>query len=279
MAGVSAAAVTKASKGALAPAMVGKRIDADHECAVKYLQKQTESKAPELAPGIDALYERAVEVCRDSSRWSVNYIQKQLKIGRPRAAKLLETMKINGIVGNKTAKPEPEKEAKSPPSERVVSGKEAARDTKKSRALASATAALENPDNEESTIHMVPEDIAAFAHMTLRELILRFGTDAAFYDWLRATKEIEAISEKRLKNQATKGSLISRKLVQVGVIDTFNSAHLRLMKDGAKTIAASVISKHVSGSDVLEIEAYVSDILGSFIRPVKGKISRILRDA
>ena len=115
--------------------------------------------------------------------------------------------------------------------------------------------------------------------MTLRELLERFGTDTAFVDWLSATQKIEAINEKRLKNAQTKGTLISRDLVKVGVIDTFNSAHLRLLKDGAKSIAAGVISKNSSGAELSEVEAYVSDILGSFIKPIKNKIARVLKNA
>ena len=115
--------------------------------------------------------------------------------------------------------------------------------------------------------------------MTIRELTYRFGTDVRFLDWLKATKSIEDIHEKRLKNAQTKGTLISRGLVQVGVIDVFNSAHLKLMKDGAKSIAAGTVSKHAAGADLVEIETYISDILGSFIRPVKNKIKRALDNA
>ena len=125
----------------------------------------------------------------------------------------------------------------------------------------------------------VPDDISAFADMSLRELTDRFGTDEAFKFWLGATKTIEEINEKRLKNAQTQGTLISRQLVHVGVIDTFNSAHLRLLKDGAKSISAGVISKHESGAGLADIEDYVSDILGSFIKPVKAKIARVLKNA
>ena len=134
------------------------------------------------------------------------------------------------------------------------------------------------PEEREGTID-IPEDIQAFADFTLRELIEKFGTDTRFVDWLSATQKIEAINEKRLKNAQTKGELISRELVKNGVIDTFNAAHLRLLKDGAKSIAAGVISKHAGGAELSEVEAYVSDILGSFIKPVKGKITRVLKNA
>ncbi len=125
----------------------------------------------------------------------------------------------------------------------------------------------------------IPDDIREFAEFTLREVIDKFGTDVRFVDFLNAVQKIEAINEKRLKNAQTKGELISRVLVQNGVIDVFNSAHLRLLKDGAKSIAAGATSKYASGANLAEVEAFVSDILGSFIRPVKNKISRALKNA
>ncbi len=111
------------------------------------------------------------------------------------------------------------------------------------------------------------------------ELIEQFGTDTRFIDWLNATQKIEGINEKRLKNAATEGKLIARELVENGVINIFNSAHLRLLKDGAKSITAGVLSKHGGGAELAEIELFVTDILGSFIKPVKSKIVRILKDA
>ena len=96
---------------------------------------------------------------------------------------------------------------------------------------------------------------------------------------LRSLKSIEDIHEKRLKNAQTNGTLVARRMVEVGIIDVFNSAHLRIMADGAKTIAAGVVSKHAAGAADAEIENYVSDILGSFFKPVKGKVARTLKNA
>ncbi len=121
-------------------------------------------------------------------------------------------------------------------------------------------------------------DIETIGTMTLNEIITRFGSDVAFLDWLKATKEIETVIEKRLKNAQTKGTLISRRLVERGVIDIINSAHLRMLKDGAKSITAGVVSKTASGAELKEIENYVSDVLGSFIKPVKNKMVRCLQD-
>ena len=122
-------------------------------------------------------------------------------------------------------------------------------------------------------------DVANFETMTLAQLCGLFGTDERFKVWLSGRKTIIDIKCKELTLAKDKGELINRTLVKNHLIDTFNSAHLRLMKDGAKSIAAGVVSKHASGADIQEIENFVSDIVGSFIKPVKNKITRVLRNA
>lgn len=266
LAGVSAAAVTKAAKGPLLAAMDGKRVDVAHPVAVEYLAKQDRAQTPPPATGVDPLYEEAVETCERTGRYSASNLQRELKIGYTRATRIVATMKAAGVTSHKNAPPD--KREQSQPAPRAISGRQAANETKKRQ-----------PPPPQDQIFEVPEDIQTFAEMTLRELVERFGTDNRFLDWLNATQKIEAINEKRLKNAQTKGTLISRELVKHSVIDTFNAAHLRLMKDGAKSIAAGVVSKHSGGAELSEVEAFVSDILGSFIKPIKSKITRVLKDA
>ena len=124
----------------------------------------------------------------------------------------------------------------------------------------------------------VPQHITEYADMTLRDIISRHGTDVMFLDWLKATKEIENISEKRLKNAHTEGELVSRHLVKVGVIDPIDSVHTKLLTDGAKTIARRSIAMHEAGRSAGEIEKFVSEQMTSFIRPVKAKIAKALKN-
>lgn len=132
---------------------------------------------------------------------------------------------------------------------------------------------------EASTLTIeVPEDITEFADMTLRDLMSQFGTDTRFLDWLKATKEIEMINEKRLKNAITKGELVSRELVKSGVIDPIDSAHIKLLTDGAKTITRRTTAMHDAGRSLDEIEKFVVDQISSFIRPMKAKIARTLQN-
>ena len=282
LAGVNPSTTTRLCKTVLLAAWDGKRIDAAHPVAAEYLENKRLKQTQPAATGLDPLYEQAVKFCVEQRRFSISSLQRQFRIGYDRAKVIVDTMKAAGLVPKDydphKLLPDIEAEAipKSPPA--VLRGNAAKNATKKQLALAEANARTEADINSDMT-YDVPEDIQAFADFTLRELIERFGTDTAFIDWLKATKEIENINEKRLKNAQTKGELISRRLVENHVIDTFNSAHLRLMKDGSKSIAAGVVSKSAGGAELPEIEAYVSDIVGSFLKPVKNKIARALKNA
>jgi hypothetical protein len=266
LAGVNPSTVTRVSKTILSAAVVGKQIDSAHPDAVAYLEKQRHAATPPAAPGLDPLYQQAVESCASLNRWTPSNIQRACGTGYDRAVAIFETMKRLGVVPN------------------VVDGDEFTETLKtfiqKSRKPVGAAAVKEakkHAQNEDRIIE-VPEDIEEFADMTLRELISRFGTDVRFVDWLKATQSIEAINEKRLKNAQTKGELVSRHLVKIAIIEPIESAHVKLMTDGAKTIARRAAAMAQAGKPVAEIEAFAIDQISSFIKPVKAKVDRALRN-
>ncbi|MCH9712763.1 MAG: hypothetical protein K0U20_09085 [Proteobacteria bacterium] len=271
---VSAAAVTKASNSILKDAVEGRRIDANHPAVKKYIAEHTGATTDEPATGIDPLYEDALRLCNENGRFTVSNISRGLKIGVARAKKIFATMQAAGT--DKPGPLPPTANGAAPTTAKpVVKGHGAKNHTKK-------TAALENlNDSIESgtTLHEIPEDIKAFADMTLAELIKRFGTDGAFVDWLRAVKSIEDINEKRLKNAVTRGELVSRNLIKVGVIEPFDTAFNKLLTDGAKTIARRVCAMNGAGRSVEDCEDFVADQVSSFIKPAKAKISRTLKNA
>lgn len=143
-----------------------------------------------------------------------------------------------------------------------------------------ATADYKKPPRKKKTeyksepINEVPEHIVDYVDMTLRELIKRFGTDMAFVDWLKATKAIEDINEKRLKNAQTEGLLVSKELIKVAVIDPVNTTMQLLLTDGAKTMAKRVTTMSKAGRDLAECEKFIIDQIASFIKPMKTKIVR-----
>ncbi len=272
MAGVSAAAVTKAVKGPLLAAMDGKRIDAAHPVAVKYLVKQDRARTEPAATGLDPLYELAVQQCQASDKWSPSSLRAPLGIGLDRAKAIVAMMQAAGVVPNRES---PARTTARPPApaSRSVSGNEAVRATKKSEALERFN---EEPNTE---LREIPDDLARLADWTIRDVVHRWGTDVAFVDWLKAVKEIEMVAERRLKNAQARGELISRHVVKSGMIDTLDGAFTRMLTDGAKTIATREHSLVKTGATPQEIEDLVAKQLSTFIKPTKSKITRILRNA
>ena len=160
--------------------------------------------------------------------------------------------------------------APAPTAKKVVSGTAAANLTKKTDRT--------KPGGDDP-LQAVPEDIREFADWSLRDLAERFGTDTAFVDWLKATKSLEDIQEKRIKNAVAEGALVSRELIKNGVLDPINEAHKKMLTDGAKTIALRASTMSEAGEPLIEIEKLVKDQLGSFLRPMKARINRSMMHA
>lgn len=268
LADVNPSTITRACKTVLKDAMVGKhKIDSSHPSAVAYLEKHA-PKGAAPATGIDPLYEAAVFTCGGSGRYSATAIQKAHKIGWERAKAILETMRVNGMIPDNPKPQDPVDNTPIPPvidSASVPRGHVAKNQAKKA-------------GQYEEGSFTVPEYIGELADMTLRDLIMQFGTDVRFVDWLKATKEIEMINEKRLKNAESEGTLVSRRLVKVGILEPLDSAHVKLLTDGVKTIARRTVAMHDSGRDLADIEDFISDQVSSFLKPVKAKVARTLKD-
>lgn len=122
----------------------------------------------------------------------------------------------------------------------------------------------------------IPEDIQMYADMTLREIIKQFGTAQRFNDFLKAVKEIEMINERRLKNAEKQGQLVSRSLIKVGIIEPIDTAHNKLLTDGAKKIAVRCYAMAKSGKETEQLEMFVKETITSFIRPSKQKAVKTL---
>lgn len=272
IAGVSAATITRRIKDELSAAVAGSKIDSNHPAAKSFIKNLPEKdKAP--APGIDPLYQAAVDYCQYHGKFTASSISRKLKIGYQRAQRILTMIQAAGI--KPLSEEEKEKRKEPPP---LVKGVASKNKTKKQHSLKALNKKLDESENEtvdsETLIHEVPEDILAFADMTLRELIQRFGTEVAFNDWLKAVKQIEDINEKRLKNAATQGELVSRELVKIAIIDPINTVHTRLLMNGSKTIALRLTAMVSAKRTLKECEDFVAERITSFIKPMKDKIKR-----
>jgi len=124
-----------------------------------------------------------------------------------------------------------------------------------------------------------PEDVTEYLTWTLRDILAEHGTDIQFLDYLKAVEKLEMIAEKRLRNATTTGVLIARSVVKAGILDPVETAHVKLLTDGVKTITQRVVDMHASGRDREDIEATVLDIISSHIKPIKAKAKRVMRDA
>ena len=178
-AGITPGAVTKACKKMLAPATVGKRIDANHPAAIAYINNRTGN-----------------------------------------------TTTVNGWTAHNEAK---------------------------------KLAALEALKNE------------PFADMTLKQVVKKYGTEAAFSDWLKAIKLIEDIKEKRLKNTETIHELVNRDLIRTGVVESFDMVSDKLLTDGAKIIASNVTMMSSAGRSLEDCEYFVADQISNYIKMMKAE--------
>jgi len=280
-------ATTRAARTRLKHAMVGQRIDANHPDAIKYRERRLMRNAEEAAIGLDPLYEAAVDACRRSGKWNSNVLRKALGVGAVRSKKLYSLIELNGIAPKPGEKPPPPIE--DPPEPRKPPVLKAVRKSKPNpprvkEPIKDMPEGVEYDggrytiESDTRSLIEIPENIVVFLDWTLREVLRKFGTDAQFLDFLKATKEIEYINEKRLKNAKTKGELVARDLVKLGIIEPVETAHIKLLTDGSKTIARRGAAMIEAGRDVAELEAFVKDQISSFIRPIKTKVARVLKD-
>lgn len=253
LAGVTQAAVTKQTRGALAAAVTpAGQIDAAHPAVVAWLAERAKPKPPPVLPGIDPLFEQALQHCVDSGRWSANSISDALHVGKARGARLREQLAAAGHCppsGLKVEHPTPRA-----PAPRVVAPS------------GYAEAQWEVPDE--------PEDLAELEEWPLRQLKEVYGTASGFFGWLKGLKELEAVQEKRIKNAQLSGRLISRDIVKAAIVDRIDGFFTQLLTDGATTIASRACEMVKAGEDPQAVRAMVEDQLGSFIRPAKESMRR-----
>lgn len=246
------------------PACAGKRVDADHELVVAYLKKRAIPAPSEAAEGIDPLYEDAIAACRDSGRWTAKSVRAALKIGSVRAGRIMSLIKAAGRV-----------ESAPPPEPTVVT---LPPKPTKPRTTKLSKQAKREAETGEKRPPEIPSNIVEFLDYTLRDIIMQFGTDIRFEEYLKATKTIEDINDKRIKNAVAEGKLVSRELITKAVIDPIDSMHRKLLKGGSKTISMRLHRKFGAGDSVKKGEDDVRDQITSFIRPMKARVARMLKN-
>lgn len=244
LAGIEPATLRGLCRGALKPATHGTRIDLSHKRVIDYFDQRTKLKND------DPLYSAFLALWNDmGENATTQAIADTLQAGQRRVGDMYRAAVATGDI-----KP-------------IV----------KHRDKPGPLGALERRQRE--SLKDIPHDLSELMTWTLGEIIAKWGTATAFLDWLRATKMLEDIQEKQLKNAEKSGVLISRDIVKRGIIDPIDSAHIKLLTDGVKTVAKRAMAMTSAGRPQEDIEKFVGDQIGSFLRPLKAKISRALKHA
>ena len=262
-AGVSGAAISKACKGPLLDACEGKFIDLGHKSAIAYIESKQKGQTAPALEGIDSLYEEALEICKKAGKCSQSLLRDKLMIGSDRARKLVALIQNANIKDLEITAAAPAKREE--PKRAHVRGTAA----KKQKQI---------QDDDEELLELLDRNVAQYADMTLREIIKKFGTATRFAEYLRAMKEISIIEDREIKLAQMKGELVHRDLVSQLIIEPIDSAHVKLMRDGSKTIAVRMAAMHGSGADINEMQLVTSELIASFIKPVKSKVNKIVTE-
>lgn len=137
---------------------------------------------------------------------------------------------------------------------------------------------VDTPPSEDvaKVLNGLPPDIRELADWSLRRLIEQFGHSTAMEDYLKSLRIMEKIHAERLKNAREEGTVVSRDLVQRGVLEPFDLCFQRLLADGARTIATRVADMARAGESNESCEAFVSERLTDFIKGTKATAGRAL---
>lgn len=122
------------------------------------------------------------------------------------------------------------------------------------------------------------EAIGALGKLTLDEIGERFGGLKAFDVWQKRAKTKEEIREKRLKNEETEGSVISRDFVRTHIFGLLEALSRRLLSDASRTIARRLYSAAKAGVPIEEAEQTVRSILEQNLERSHDLAQRRLRE-
>lgn len=123
------------------------------------------------------------------------------------------------------------------------------------------------------------QELAKFGDMKLKDILRHHGTMTQFKDLLSATKLIEDIIEKRIKNAKISGDLISREHVHTFIFGAIEVMNIRLLQDAPRTIAARVISAWESGETSEQVEVIICDLISSQLQSMKKEVTKGMKSA
>lgn len=202
---------------------------------------------------------------------------KQLGVHRSQVTRWCEKQLAEGVVQGKV-------DLDHPVIRRWVDNLQVRADDKRTAAARQATQADEGDGNGAGKRPRPDVDAPDFADferigdLTVREIAELFGSQQTYMDYLIAAHKWEDTRGKRLKNDATEGTLISRELVRIHLFGALESMHRRLLGDAPKTIARRIYALAKADVPLEDGESAAKEILSSIIRPVRDKAAKTLDD-
>lgn len=298
---VTASAVSQACKTILGAACKGKLIDPEHPAALEYLRLNDplrKANMPNIVPGIDALYQDAVDFANGLGRLSASSIQNHFKIGYERARKIKNLIDAAGAFDEPLAGVEPvaavtelsvtEKRTMiqnaqrlldgiKPPAPPAKIGGDSLRAADERRDTEGSMFAPEVTGDELPGLVDFEEDgVDSLADWTLRDVVLKYGTHERFRGWLLAYKSIVDIGAKEIANAEKRGMLVPRVFIETHIIGNFDRAHINLMTDASQTIARRLIADIKAGATPEDCELFVAEQISRHIQEAKASIERAL---
>ncbi len=125
----------------------------------------------------------------------------------------------------------------------------------------------------------IPDYLESFADYTIREAVERWGTDVRMADFLRAVKEMEQASHRRIQNEQLRGKLVPKELIERHVFGLIENAFSRLLNDTPRTLVGELLEAHDAGESREKITDLARELMSQQIRGIKKKAQKGLRDA
>ncbi len=126
------------------------------------------------------------------------------------------------------------------------------------------------------------ENFAFFAELgdlTIRQIAEKFPGHSQLNEYLKAWDLYEGARKKQLANDALRGELVARHLVETFVFGFIEESHRKLLNDASKTIVRRAYGLSNSGQPIEEAERMARDTITSILRPVKQKMAQRLKEA
>lgn len=120
---------------------------------------------------------------------------------------------------------------------------------------------------------------AELGDLTIRQIAEKFPGHSQLNEYLKAWDLYEGARKKQLANDALRGELIARHLVETFIFGFIEESHRKLLNDASKTIVRRAYGLSNSGQPIEEAERMAKDTITSILRPVKQKIAQRLKEA